>query len=43
MPVSDADILACYKRHSRGIRGTARALGVSVIRVGKIVNAYLNR
>ncbi len=38
--VTDKDIVSTFFRNSRGIRGCARALGVSRIRVAKVILAY---
>ena len=39
---TDRQILAQYLRNTRGIRGAARALGISTTRVGRVVKAYLD-
>ena len=38
--VTDADIIEVFFRNSHGIRGTAGALGVSKVRVGRVITAY---
>jgi len=37
---SEKEIIACYLRNSRGIRGAARYFGLSKSYVGAIVNKY---
>ena len=41
--ISDIKILNFYLSNSKGIKGTASYLGVSKVRVGKIVNRFLNK
>jgi hypothetical protein len=38
--VSDALIIETFFRNSKGIRGVARALGISKVRAGQVVLAY---
>ena len=40
--LTDLEILTQYLGNSKGIRGAARALGISTIRVGRVVKAYLD-
>lgn len=39
---TDREILDEYLSNSKGIRGAASVLGVSRIRVGRVVKAYLD-
>jgi hypothetical protein len=41
--VADRKIVQTYLRNSKGIRGTARVLGISVVRAGKVILAYKKR
>lgn len=43
MPITDAVIIKVYFRNSHGIRGTAGALGISKVRVGRVITAYKKR
>jgi len=38
--VTDRKIVQTYLRNSKGIRGTARVMGISVVRAGKVILAY---
>ena len=38
--ITDKEIIKYYFRTSKGIKGTAGYLGISKIRVGKIINIY---
>ena len=38
--VTDNEIVAKYFRSSKGIRGIAKLLGVSVVRVSVVINKY---
>lgn len=40
MFVTDATIISTFFRQSRGIKGTAAVLGVSRIRVGKVITTH---
>jgi DNA-directed RNA polymerase specialized sigma subunit len=40
MVVSDNEIIAKYFRNSKGIRGVAKLLGVSVVRVSIVIQKY---
>ena len=40
MPLSEYQIFLASRRHSRGVRGTARMLGLPVTYVAKIIIKY---